>query len=203
MYQWYGACAPIVWVCQQWNCICVIWDDMGSCLRWFPWCAPWGNGDFLFSSHLLTWCRFRRHCCGRLLCSPSRLWWFGCFHPWKLRRGGVLVLLAQSCWRWPLIDWLLLFDFLLGFGWVWMVSGSIGILLGNLPRLLPYLLSKGLGGSSGPVRVQLCRIHVPMLYLVCMMEGICIVALHAGHTRLLVCMVLRCPCCVFCRAQGL
>ena len=47
--------------------------------------------------------------------------------------------------------------------------GFVGHTLGQLPRLLPHLLEKGLEISSGPGRVQLCWINVMMMSWVCRM----------------------------------
>ena len=84
-----------------------------------------------------------------------------------------------------------------------MLSGSEGLLLGQLQRLLPYLLEKGLRISSLMGRVQLCWILVPILSWVCRIKGICSVAWQAGHTILIVRVVPRCPCCAVCRPLGL
>ena len=83
-----------------------------------------------------------------------------------------------------------------------MLSGSVGIPLGQLPCLLPHLLAKGLVSSSRLGRVQSCRIHVPMLSWVGRMLGICSVAYLSGHTRLVFNVVPMCPYCEVCCAQG-
>ena len=66
-----------------------------------------------------------------------------------------------------LVDLVLLFVILLVAGWGYMVLGSEGILLGQLPRLLPHLLAKGLGISSRLGIVPSWRILFLMLSWVC------------------------------------
>ena len=89
LYQWYVARDSIIWLWCFWSYLCVIWADLGLCLGWFNFCAPWGHCDFRFSFHPLMWCRFRMLWCGGLLCSPPFMWLLRClFHPMKLRRGG-------------------------------------------------------------------------------------------------------------------
>ena len=94
-----------------------------------------------------------------LLCGGSGL----CYNHGSWAGVGVMVFVTQLCWRCPLVVLVLLFLLLQVVGWGWMGLGSVGILWGHLPRLLPHLQGKGLGITCAMGVVLCCRRLVPMM----------------------------------------